>query len=150
MNDRPTLPELIAAVRGHLETHVIPALKAGGDPRLYFQTLIAANLLAIAGREIDGGHAHRLATWHELAIWDAQHETYPPADPAAFEAALAARDAALCASIRTGALDDDPALLDALIGRATRGLEIANPRLLLTLITELGVLDTGPTGAQGG
>ena len=45
MNDRPTAAELLAAARQFLEAELIPTL---GDARLRFQTLVAANVLAIA------------------------------------------------------------------------------------------------------
>lgn len=137
MPDRPTLDELIAAARGHLEAHVIPAIKAAGDQRLYFQTLVAANILAIAEREIAHGWGHLLEDWalHEALTGSDQPL---PADPGAARTALTARDEHLAAAIRAGAYDDDPRLLDLLIGRTTRALEIANPRLLLALIAELG------------
>jgi len=48
--DRPDVSELIDAVRQHLEQQVIPAVK--DDPKLYFQTLVAANVLKIAGRDL--------------------------------------------------------------------------------------------------
>ena len=45
MNDRPTAPELIEAVRAFLEAEVLPAL--GDNARLRFQTLVAVNVLAL-------------------------------------------------------------------------------------------------------
>jgi hypothetical protein len=137
MPDRPTLSELIAAARGHLEAHVIPTLKASGDQRLYFQTLVAANVLAIAEREIAHSRAHLLQDWALHDQLDSAAHPLPD-DPQAVQAALAERDARLAAAIRAGAYDDDPRLLDLLIARTTRALEIANPRLLLTLIAEMG------------
>src|SRR5690242_14430603 len=50
MNDRPTAAELVFAVREHLEGELIPTL---ADPRLRFQTLVAANVLRIVERELD-------------------------------------------------------------------------------------------------
>jgi hypothetical protein len=46
--DRPTAPELAAAVREFLETELLPALD---DPRLRFRTLVAMNALGIVERE---------------------------------------------------------------------------------------------------
>ena len=42
MNDRPSAPELIDAVRLYLEKELLPTLT---DARQRFQTLIAANVL---------------------------------------------------------------------------------------------------------
>lgn len=137
MPDRPTLTELIAAARGHLETHVIPALKAAGDQRLYFQTLVAVNVLAIAEREIAHGREHLLQDWALHDQLDGAAQPLPD-DPRAAQTALFERDARLAAAIRAGAYDNDPRLIDLLIARTTRALEIANPRLLLTLIAEMG------------
>ena len=54
MNDRPTAAELIDAVRGFLETELLPAL---ADARLRFHALVAANVLAVAQRELNGEEA---------------------------------------------------------------------------------------------
>lgn len=137
MPDRPNVSELIAAARGHLEAHVIPALKASGDQRLYFQTLVAANVLAIAEREIAHSRDHLLQDWALHDQLDGAAQPLPD-DPQAALTALAERDARLAAAIRAGAYDGDPRLLDLLIARTTRALEIANPRLLMTLIAEMG------------
>ena len=45
MYDHPTAAELIAAAHMQLEQQVIPTIT---EPRLRFQTLVAANVLAIA------------------------------------------------------------------------------------------------------
>ena len=44
----PTAQELLDAVREHLVSRVIPAIT---DPRLRFQTLVAAHVLGVAVRE---------------------------------------------------------------------------------------------------
>ncbi len=83
-HDRPTAAELVDAVRELLTDEVLDAV----DGRLRFQVRVAANALAMVGREIDLGpaqaeaHAARLAT---LGMAD---------------------DAALVAAIRSGAMDD--------------------------------------------
>ena len=53
MNDRPSARELIDAVRHYLEAELLPTLT---DARQRYQALIASNVLAIAGREIDADH----------------------------------------------------------------------------------------------
>ena len=65
MYDRPNTSELIDAVRGHLEANVIP-LARETNRRLYFQTLVAINVLKIVERELQMGQAHALAEWESL------------------------------------------------------------------------------------
>ena len=60
----PTAAQLAEAVEGFLREEVMPALEG----RLHFQALVAANVMAILGRELTAGpalaaaHAERLAT----------------------------------------------------------------------------------------
>ncbi len=60
MNDRPTAQELVDAVRLFLEKELLPGLT---DARLRFQTLVAANVLAVAGREMAGEEALLHEEW---------------------------------------------------------------------------------------
>ena len=64
MYDHPTAAELIAAARLQIEQHVIPSIT---EPRLRFQTLVAANVLAIVERELAAGPAHLAAAWRRAA-----------------------------------------------------------------------------------
>ena len=50
--DRPTAAELVEATREFLETEILPTI---ADRRLRFRTLVAANALAIAQRDLDSG-----------------------------------------------------------------------------------------------
>jgi hypothetical protein len=127
MYDRPYLHELIAAARQHLEDQVIPVTR-GINHRLYFQTLVAANVLRIAERELALGSGHFHAQWTRLNLL--MGEEAPPADPAERAQALAQRNARLCAAIRAGEYDDNPALFSHLKACATEQLEVANPRWL--------------------
>jgi hypothetical protein len=52
MQDRPTTTELADAVRGFLESEVLPALQ---DPRLRFRALVAVNALGILRRDLEIG-----------------------------------------------------------------------------------------------
>jgi hypothetical protein len=61
--DRPTALELIAATREFLETEVMPAL----DPRRSFHARVAANVLAIVGRELAGEEDGLVTEWRGLA-----------------------------------------------------------------------------------
>lgn len=127
MYDRPTLEELIAAARQHLEAAVIPAVK-GLNHKLYFQTLVAANVLKIAERELALADAHFHAQWARLNML--QGEQSMPTEPAERRAALAARQQALCAAIRAGQHDDDMMVFRHLKACATEQLEVANPKWL--------------------
>jgi hypothetical protein len=128
MFDHPTAAELIAAARMQLEQHVIPGI---AEPRLRFQTLVAANVLAIVERELASGEAHLAAAWRRIADLEGE-----PADQPAGEqlcAAVAAQTRRLCERIRAGDYDDGPrrqALQAHLRLTAEEELAIANPRFL--------------------
>jgi hypothetical protein len=125
MDDRPTAAELIEAARLFLERELLPTL---GDARLRFQTLVAANALAIAGRDL-AGEARRLRD-----EWALLNPTAPPPGGLAElrEAVRRANDE-LCQRIRAGEFDD-PERFRELLGLARRQiawkLEAANPRAL--------------------
>jgi len=127
--DHPTAAELIAAARMQLERNVLPALT---EPRLRFQTLVAANVLAIVERELAGGEAQLAAAWQRMAELLGDGATTPPAG-AELRAAVAAQNLALCSAIRAGAFDAGPqrqALLTHLRRTAEAELAVANPRYL--------------------
>ncbi|HVV76504.1 MAG TPA: DUF6285 domain-containing protein [Mycobacteriales bacterium] len=105
----PSAAELAKAVEGFLREELMPTLEG----RLAFQTLIAANVMAILGRELTDGpraaaeHADRLAA---LGITD---------------------DEALVAAIRNGNMDGRMGeLLSALRPSVEANLKIANPKHL--------------------
>lgn len=127
MYDRPTLHELLAAVRHHLESAVIPAAKALNH-KLYFQTLVAANVLKIAERELIFAEPHLHAEWGRLNLLLGEQPL--PTEPAARRAALAERNRDLCAQIRAGRYDDSALLFRHLKACATEQLEVANPKWL--------------------
>jgi hypothetical protein len=117
-HDRPYGPELLRAVRGFLGAQPAPAgaAPAGastGDARARFLARVADNALKIAEREA------RLGARHER-------------DHQARLAALGvADDAALCAAIRDGALDDRFGDVTAAVRDMTVDkLTVANPRHL--------------------
>jgi hypothetical protein len=128
MTDRPTAAELVDAVHHLLETEVVPALT---DARLRFQTLVAANVLAIVGRELATTDADlRLAREKLTAILGI---TDPPPQPGEWPAAVQQLNEALCRRIRAGEYDDPVRfleLLNQLRPLVVRKLEIANPRFL--------------------
>ena len=99
MNDRPTAAELIDAVRGYLEKELLPALT---DARLRFQTLVAANVLAIAGREL-ATEADSLE--EEWTLLDGL--LGPVEKPArGLREAVERRNRELCERIRVGSFDE--------------------------------------------
>jgi hypothetical protein len=113
--DRPSAHELIASAAEHLAVNVRPAL-AGHDA---FEALIAANLLAIALRELELGPELRAADEHDLAGLLGR------------EGPLEEIEARLAGQIREGALDDRfDEVLAVLRASARRQLEIANPEYL--------------------
>jgi Domain of unknown function (DUF6285) len=119
MNDRPTAAELLDAVRHFLETDLLPSLS---DARLRFQTLIAANVLAVAGRELATEKEHLREEWSLLGGAEL------PADP---RLAVEERNRNLCARIRAGDFDEPTAfrsLASTLRQLVLRKLEVANPR----------------------
>ena len=136
MVDRPTIDELLSAAIQHFETHVIPAVKADG--KLYFQTLVAINVLKVAERELKLGWTHLLAEWDGLNALEGQPRDLP-SNPDEAKIALAERERYLCAHIRAGDYDDEPrksALFEYVLSSVTRSLEVANPKFLQTLAEE--------------
>ena len=128
MFDHPTAAELIAAARMQLELLVIPSI---AEPRLRFQTLVAANVLAIVERELAAGPAHLAAAWRRAASLQGDTADQPAGET--LPAAVAAQARQLCADIRTGVYDDQPrrrALLAHLRRTAEEELLVANPRFL--------------------
>lgn len=124
MQDRPTAPELLDAVREFIATELLPTVT---DHRLRFRTLVAANLLDMLGRELALEPAQRRAEWASLGALLGDSEA-PPADAGALATALAARQAALCVLIREGR---EPAGTHAVLLQTVRAkLDIANPRYL--------------------
>lgn len=134
MYDRPTATELIQAVRQHLETQMVPLAKAANH-KLYFQTLVAINVLTIVEREVAQRGDHLRAEWARL---DALLGEQPiPSGEAALAEQLAQRNRALCAAVRAGQYDQDAAaLFDHLKQTTIEQLQVANPRFLAALADE--------------
>src|SRR4051794_19984592 len=101
MYDHPTAAELIAAARMQLEQQVIPSI---AEPRLRFQTLVAANVLAIVERELTAGEAHLAVAWQRVAELQGDTGVKPAGE--ALRAAVAMQARRLCADIRNGMYDD--------------------------------------------
>jgi hypothetical protein len=134
MYDRPTASELLDAARMHLEQQVIPAVRA--DPKLYFQTLVAINVLKIVGREIALGDSHAAAEWAGLNMLEGKAIELPT-PLSTLNTALASRNQALCAAIRAGDYDEPQkkaALFSHLMMTTAAQLEVANPKFLQTVM----------------
>ena len=128
MYDHPTAAELIAAARMQLEQQVIPSI---AEPRLRFQTLVAANVLAIVERELAAGEAYLAAAWQRAADLQGDAADQPAGEMLRADVASQARR--LCEDIRAGIYDDrlrHQALLAHLRRTAEEELAVANPRYL--------------------
>ena len=99
MYDRPTIDELISSAIQHFEAQVIPAVK--DNSKLYFQTLVAINVLKVAEREWKLGWSHLLAEWDGLNALEGESPALPT-DPNDIKTTLAERERNLCARIRSG------------------------------------------------
>jgi hypothetical protein len=129
VQDRPTVRELLDAVRGFLEADVVPALQ--GPKR--FHARVAANVLAIAGRELASEEDDLAAEWRRLGTLLERGPADAPPALAALRAAVREANEALVARIRRGDADAG-AYRDAVRAhlRATvvEKLRVANPRLV--------------------
>ncbi len=128
MQDRPSVSELLDAVRAFLEEDVVPALEG---PR-QFHARVAANVLAIIGRELAGEEASLLAEWQRLARLTGG-ASEPPVRLEALRAGVRDGTAALAELIRRGEADAGP--LGAAVRAHVRAtvedkLRVANPRFV--------------------
>jgi len=116
-HDRPTIAEILQAVRAYLTDEVAK----GSDRRARFRALIAANVLAVAERELlTAGEDARLEDELLRALG------YSDGDPIA-------RRQMLCVEIRAGAYDPPERFAAALAfarEMVERKLAVSNPRYL--------------------
>ena len=115
LHDRPTLAELLAVVRDYLTNEVAVT----DDRRARFRALIAANVLAVAERELSLGPADALAEDRALA------------DLGYTEGDADTRRRELCAAIRAGEYDEPQRFAAAAAyarAMVLRKLAVANPR----------------------
>ncbi len=118
--DRATAAELLAGVRAFLRDEVLPHLEGASA----YKGRVAANILAIVGRELDFGTAADRAELAGLERLLGECAT-PELSP---EAALDALNAQLCAGIRSGALDGRRDAVLAHVRETVRAkLAIVNP-----------------------
>jgi hypothetical protein len=127
MHDRPTYLELIDAVRHFLEHDAVPALEGTRK----FHARVAANVLAIVGRELRSETAHLRAEWARL---DALLGPAPlPAEAESLKEGLRSRTEVLCERIRAGDADQGSwrrAVIDHVRQTVTEKLAVANPKFL--------------------
>jgi hypothetical protein len=129
MNDRPTAIELLAAARGFLETELVSALS---DPRLKFQTLIVANVLAIVEREL-GSEEQQLNAEYAECCSALGLKPQPFVALGELKELVADANRQLCERIRAGKYDEAPSfrkLSTLLEASVKRKLEVANPKYL--------------------
>jgi hypothetical protein len=129
VQDRPTVNELLEAVRAFLDEEVVPVL----DGPRQFHARVAANVLAIVGRELAGEEASLLAEWQRLARLLGGDAGAPPARLETLRDAVRERTQALAERIRRGEADAGPFRTAARAHvRATveEKLRVANPRFL--------------------
>ncbi|MBC5809513.1 MAG: hypothetical protein GIW95_01450 [Candidatus Eremiobacteraeota bacterium] len=116
MHDRPTLGELLAAVRAYVLEEVAGVAQ---DRRTRFRALVAANVLAIAERELASAEGDAVAEDEALhALGYAGGGT-------------GERRANLCAEIRAGKFDEAPRFAEAMRyakAMVGRKLAVSNPR----------------------
>ena len=135
MNDRPTAVELVAAVRQYLETELLPSL---ADARLRFQTLVAANVLAIVERELPDEEDRLREEWLWLAGLQCPSERIPTS-LATLRQAVHNGNVQLCARVERGEFDSAErfrALAQQLRPIIEHKLESANPRYLAGIQAE--------------
>ncbi|MEO1287443.1 MAG: DUF6285 domain-containing protein [Chloroflexota bacterium] len=134
MYDRPSSTELIQAAIDHFQTKIVPLTKAENH-QLYFQTIVAVNVLKIALRDIEKRPEHLRAEWERLAQFS-DEALSPIENNEALEQALSQANQALAKRIREGEFDDDEALFQHLVQTTVEQLEVARPKFLATLASE--------------
>ncbi|GIK66821.1 MAG: hypothetical protein BroJett018_46150 [Chloroflexota bacterium] len=139
MYDLPDASRLIEAVYQHLEMNIAPMLKADAAQRkLYFQTLVAINVLKVAERELVLRPRHLKAEWGRLNRLQ-EIDLHMPENSEELADLLARRNIQLCTDIRDGQYDSPEnasALLAHLMMTVQEQLEVANPRFLQGLAAE--------------
>jgi hypothetical protein len=129
MNDRPTAVELVNAVRQYLESELLPTLT---DARLKFQTLIAANVLSIAEREL-GSEETELANEFAFLADLLKLDEPAPHTLTGLRSAVRTANERLGEHIRRGDYDElakFASLATELRRFVERKLQAANPRYL--------------------
>lgn len=127
MQDRPDARELLEAVRVFLEEQIVPVL----DGTKQFHARVAANVLAIVGRELVQGEEALRAEWGRLVELLGVTSADVPTSEEALRASVRGLNAGLAERIRGGSADEGPwgaAVLAHLRITAAERLAIANPK----------------------
>ena len=129
MQDRPSVSELLRAVRGFLEDDLVPALEG----RRRFHALVAANVLAIVERELGGEEEQLARQWDRLAELFRLDPGTRPGAPSALRAAIRDLETRLVERIRSG--EADAGAFAARVRAHVRAtvlekLAVANPKYL--------------------
>ena len=103
MNDRPTVTELIEAVRKFIEDDVVPS--AGGAQK--YQARVAAHVLSMVERELASQDRHLHAEWERLSALLEDDAPFPESRKEQ-EAGIRTRTEALVERIREGDADAGP------------------------------------------
>ncbi|MFQ5922961.1 MAG: DUF6285 domain-containing protein, partial [Anaerolineales bacterium] len=114
----------LSAAREHLQTQVVPELE---DPGLRFRTRVAANVLAIAERELALDPVQSEVEYRRLVALLGEEQKEESGE------SLERLTQELKDRVAAGAFDQDPkrqALIAHLIQTAIEKLKIANPRFL--------------------
>lgn len=134
MYDDPDLTQLLKAVQEHLQSNVIPAIRA--DPKLYFQTLVAINVLGISQRELAYQQLHACSEWERLNHLEQVRHPMPTSLDE-LKHALKNRNKNLAQAIRRGEYDQRAHELTSHLKQAVvEKLEVANPRYLQHVMRE--------------
>jgi hypothetical protein len=134
MYDDPELTQLLKSVKEHLEVNVIPAIRA--DPKLYFQTLVAINVLNISERELAHQQNHACSEWERLNQLEKVHDPLPTSLDE-LKRAIKKRNANLAQAIRRGDYDQRTHELTSYLKQVViEKLEVANPRYLKRVMLE--------------
>jgi hypothetical protein len=129
MQDRPSVLELLRAVREFLEDDLVPTLEG----RRRFHALVAGNVLAIVERELQGEEEQLGRQWDRLAELFALDRAARPAAVSALRATVRDLETRLVERIRAGEADvgDFAGRVRAHVRAAVvEKLAVANPRYL--------------------
>lgn len=127
MQDRPDARELLEAVRIFLEEQVVPVLEGTRQ----FHARVAANVLAIVGREIASEDDLLRQEWRRLTGVLKLAEAPAPEGLATLRRAIRDLNQTLADRIRNGDADDGPwrsEVLQHLRVTAGERLAVANPK----------------------
>jgi alcohol dehydrogenase class IV len=127
MQDRPTMLELLAAVRGFLEGDLGPVLEG----RRRFHALVAANVLRIVERELRGEEEQLARQWDRLAALLGVDGSGKPQAVSALRDAVRELETRLAERIRAGDADAGEfadRVRDHVRTTVVEKLAVANPR----------------------